>query len=308
MATELRFILLGLGALFLIGLALWELRRPRHAARKSGQPEPVDPAAWHGTPAFSADDTRPIDVPDIRGVDLRRDPPIVMIDAVTTVDADDGDEGLQVMTEVAVDRPAAAHAYADESAAEPELTSHDAIAEAEAVDEVDAPEAVTPPPVQPPAPVPAPPPAFEVRTAAIQWPPERQDRILWFRVVAPDSGRFGGRALRQALNGCGLVHGPQDIFHWADDSGRVIASAANLLRPGSFDVRTMDSQDFPGLHLFSVLPGPLETLHTFDELLSLARDLATRLNGLVQDERGQVVDASSIDAQRRALAGDEADA
>jgi cell division protein ZipA len=108
--------------------------------------------------------------------------------------------------------------------------------------------------------------------------------------------------MRQALNGCGLVHGPQDIFHWVDESGQVIASAANLLRPGSFDLATMDAQDFPGLHLFSVLPGPLDPLHAFDELLGLARDLATRLNGLVQDERGRTVDAQAVEALRQALA------
>jgi cell division protein ZipA len=81
----------------------------------------------------------------------------------------------------------------------------------------------------------------------------------------------------------------------------VIASAANLLRPGSFDLQAMDVQDFPGLHVFAVLPGPLPPLQTYDELLSLARDLASRLGGELRDERGNTVDASTVEAQRLSL-------
>ncbi len=286
MAAELRWILLGLGALFLVGLALWELRRPRHSVRK-GSRDTVDPAAWHGAPAMPADDGRPFDMPDIRGGDLRRDPPIVMLEEVGTL-ADD--RSLQVAIEVAVDRPSAAQGPADELTVTHVEDFEEVLGEP--VDVVASPPAAA---VAVPAPV------------AIQWPPERQDRILWLRVVAPNGGRVAGRALRQALNSCGLAHGPQDIFHWSDDSGRVIASAANLVRPGSFDPLMMDTQEFPGVHLFAVLPGPLSPVQTWDELLSLARDVATRVGGIVQDEAGRVVDAEIAAAQRGTLlpAGEE---
>ncbi len=33
--------------------------------------------------------------------------------------------------------------------------------------------------------------------------------------------------------------------------------AASLTQPGSFDLATMDTQRYGGLHLFAVLPGPL---------------------------------------------------
>ncbi|MEN9706352.1 MAG: hypothetical protein RLZZ393_2231 [Pseudomonadota bacterium] len=273
MAAELRWILLGLGAVFLVGLALWELRRPRHAARKSPH-LPLEDAAWHDGPAMSAEEGLPLDVPDIRASDLRRDPPIVMLDDMTLVD--EAEEGVQLAAEVAVDRPSAAQ-----------------------WDEPSQPFVTPEPEVQHPTP--------DAVPVSIQWPPDRQDRILWLRVVPGEGRRFGGRSLRQALNGCGLVHGPQDIFHWADDSGRVIASAANLLRPGSFDQALMDTQEFTGLHLFSVLPGPLPPLQTYDELLGLARDLATRLEGQVRDERGREVDSQAVDAQRLALSEVPAD-
>ena len=273
MAAELRWILLGIGALFLVGLALWELRRPRQSSRK-GKFDRLDAAAWQGTPAMPADEGRPFEMPEIRGSDIRRDPPIVMLDEVGT-EADD--RSLQVADEVAVDRPAAAQAAVVEVD-----TGH---GESVGVSVVS-----VQPTVSPPEPV------------AIQWPPARQDRILWLRVVVPNGARIAGRTLRQALNACGLAHGPQDIFHWADESGRVIASAANLVRPGSFDLLMMDTQEFPGVHLFAVLPGPLPPEQTWDELLSLARDVATRVGGVVQDETGRVVDAEIAAAQRATLA------
>ena len=133
------------------------------------------------------------------------------------------------------------------------------------------------------------------------WPPEKQDRILWLRVVAPEGSSFQGRALRQALASCGLAHGPQDIFHRANDAGRVLASAANLTRPGSFELAVMDGQQFRGVHVFSVLPGPLSDLQTFDELLVLADELATRLDGTVLDDSGGALTVERVDELRQAL-------
>jgi hypothetical protein len=265
---QLRWILLGLGALFLVGLALWELRRPRHSARSADALDPADGSLLRDAPVMRAGDEGVLDIPEIRNADRRRDPPIVVFDEMRVSDMNDS---VQVALEVAVDRPSAA--------APPEPA---------AVPSGDAPPVV------------------------IQWPPAEQERILWLRVVPAPQARFSGRQLRQALTSCGLVHGPQDIFHWADESGRVIASVANLVRPGNFDPLTLDAQQYPGLHLFSVLPGPLAPVRTFDELLGLARELAGRLQGTVQDERGDPVDAVRIETLRGSLrqtsgAGAEAD-
>jgi cell division protein ZipA len=242
--NELRWILLGLGALFVVGLALWELRRQRHMAGDVDSGEPVDTQGWQDLRSEPA-----LDIPEIRNDDLRRDPPLVMLDELHAADTD---VGFDVAMEVAVDRPGLA------------------------VREAQLP-------------------------AAIQWPPERQDHIIWLRVVPLGDARFSGKLLRQSLTGCGMVLGPQDIFHWADEAGQVVASAANLTRPGSFDLAAMDTQQFLGVHLFSVLPGPLPPAQTFDELLSLARDVAARVSGQVQDEQGRPVDAARVAELRDSL-------
>jgi hypothetical protein len=272
---ELRWILLGLGALFLAGLALWEMRRPRHSARRGDALDPADGTALRDAPVMRAGDEGAFDLPEIRAADLRRDPPIVVLDDMR---ASDADESVHVAPEVAVDRPGAVAAGAVASTAGAGMG--------------------TPPEADRLADPPAEPQADPV---AIQWPPAVQTRILWLRVMPLAQGRFAGRQLRQAVTSCGLVLGPQDIFHWADDAGRVIASVANLVRPGNFDPATLDAQQYPGLHLFSVLPGPLAPLHTLEELLGLARELAGRLQGVVQDERGQPLDAARLEALRDSL-------
>jgi cell division protein ZipA len=59
-----------------------------------------------------------------------------------------------------------------------------------------------------------------------------------------------------------------------------------MIEPGTFDVAQMASEEFRGITLFAVLPGPVEPLLTVDELLGAARGLAQELAGMVQDHQG----------------------
>jgi cell division protein ZipA len=122
--------------------------------------------------------------------------------------------------------------------------------------------------------------------------------------VAPPPDRLAGRALRLALASEGFVLGKFQIFHKPDDQGRAVLSAANLSKPGTFDLATMDVQRFGGLSLFVVLPGPKPPLKAFDELLSTARNLNERLQGALQDERGGPLTPTRIATLRESLGGD----
>jgi cell division protein ZipA len=130
------------------------------------------------------------------------------------------------------------------------------------------------------------------------WPPEEQRRIVSLRVVPRPPARFFGRALRLAFEGSGLEFGAFDIFHLVDETGEVVASAANLMRPGTFNPATMDGAHFHGVHLFCVLPGPLPAGRAVDELVALARDLGQRVNGIVLDGVGQPLDEERAAAVR----------
>jgi FtsZ-interacting cell division protein ZipA len=138
----------------------------------------------------------------------------------------------------------------------------------------------------------------------VEWPPDDQRRVVALRLVAPPPDRLAGRALRLALASEGFVLGKFQIFHKPDDQGRAVLSAANLSKPGTFDVATMDVQRFGGLSLFVVLPGPKPPLKAFDELLSTARNLNERLQGALQDERGGPLTPTRIATLRESLGAD----
>jgi FtsZ-interacting cell division protein ZipA len=142
-----------------------------------------------------------------------------------------------------------------------------------------------------------------VTPAAIQWPPPRTERVLSLRMVSAGGEALAGRALRQALDAAGMVHGPQRIFHLVDDAGAVRASAANLVRPGSLEPAQMDAQEFRGLSVFCILPGPLPPGQMLDGLVQLARDVAGRVGAVVQDEQGAALDAERLAQLRRSVQG-----
>ena len=230
--SELRWILLTLGALFIAGLAWWELRRPRQAPRDG--PEHRD------TPLT------PHPLPQMRAREPMRELPSLQI----------------------------------REAAEPAAVA----AEAASATIVPAPEVVEP---------------------VVEWPPEDQRRILTVRILAARE-RFAGRTLRQALAAEGFMHGRLSIFHKAGGDSRAVLSAASLTQPGSFELATMDTQRYGGLNIFAVLPGPLSAPEAFEELLASARQLNERLQGALQDERGDALTAERIAITRAELAGQAA--
>jgi len=151
-------------------------------------------------------------------------------------------------------------------------------------------------PAAPPAAPPPKPAAMQV-----QWPPQRTERVLSLRIVSARGEPLSGRQLRAALEAAGLVHGPQMIYHRTGADGSVLVSAANLVRPGHLDPAVMDAQEFRGLSLFSVLPGPLPPVRMLEELVALARALAHRLSAVVQDEHGADLDGIRLTQLRRSL-------
>jgi FtsZ-interacting cell division protein ZipA len=135
----------------------------------------------------------------------------------------------------------------------------------------------------------------------LAWPGESERRIVTLRVIPKSEPRFPGRALRQAFSAAGFWHGPLDIYHLPDESGRVVVSAAALAQPGTFDPSIMDSQRFSGLNLFAVLPGPKPERETFDELVHSARQLAERIGGVLADQHGDELTPQRIARLRQSL-------
>ncbi len=115
---------------------------------------------------------------------------------------------------------------------------------------------------------------------------------------------FRGPEIMEAAASCGLYPGEMDIFHCFDefdDETRIYFSMANLVKPGTFPFKDMESFSTPGLVLFAQLEGNPEDLTIFDEMLATARKLALTLNGDVLDEHRQPLTVQKEEELRQAV-------
>ncbi len=127
-------------------------------------------------------------------------------------------------------------------------------------------------------------------------------RIVTVRVCAVGDARWPGAALMAALELHGLAYGRYQVYHRKHSDGRSIFCVASLMEPGTFDIAHMAQEEFRGVSLFAVLPGPLEPLPALDALLAAARDLARELSGTVQDAAGMPLSPQRAAALREDVA------
>jgi cell division protein ZipA len=334
--SELRWTLLILGVVFLAALSWWERRRPRQAfaprlreaeAYRTASPEPsvagepwigesgLSDAAVSDEPLHPDPDTRePGPLEDLPTLVIPESDPRLALRAVwddqppepTLIDPEtrmmvEALEHAEGVAPIQAAKPAstidaappleATEAHAPDSAV-PELPAAPEIFGAEGVGAVRIVEPAACD-VAPPEPI-------------VEWPPEDSRRILALRLVAPQTERFPGRALRLALAAEGFLLGKFAIFHKPDETNHAVLSAAALTRPGAFDLESMDTQRYGGLSLFAVLPGPKAPPQAFEDLLSTARNLNERLEGALQDERGGPLTPLRVASIRDSLRGEPA--
>jgi cell division protein ZipA len=130
---------------------------------------------------------------------------------------------------------------------------------------------------------------------------ERQ-KIVTLRVCAVGETRWSGAALMSTLEQHGLAYGRYQVYHRKHIDGRSIFCVASLIEPGTFDAARMANDQFRGVSMFAVLPGPLEPLQTVDALFATARELARELTGTVQDVKGIPFSPQRVAALREDVA------
>lgn len=116
-----------------------------------------------------------------------------------------------------------------------------------------------------------------------------EEKIVVINMVAlPEGGRFPGPELVQALEAADMHYGEYQIFHRLSDTPSgpgILFSAANILKPGWFDLEQIAGLNTPGVAFFMRLPGPHDGLATFEQMLVAARTVAERLGGHLLDGR-----------------------
>ncbi len=133
--------------------------------------------------------------------------------------------------------------------------------------------------------------AADEETGADSGETDAPQKIVTLRIVAHEQKSFPGDDLILTLRGIGLRHGKFGIFHRYDgnDESRTVFSAASLVEPGSFDLENIKDQEIPGISLFLVIPGPINAIEGFDQMMTAARTLAQSLNGELLDESGSTL-------------------
>jgi len=127
-------------------------------------------------------------------------------------------------------------------------------------------------------------------------------RIVTIRVCAIGDARWSGAQLLAAFELHGLAFGRYQVFHRNHVDGRSLFCVASLIEPGTFDSGAMAGQEFRGVTLFAVLPGPIAPLETVDELFATARGLAQELSGMAQDAKGIPLSPQRAAAMREDVA------
>jgi len=113
-----------------------------------------------------------------------------------------------------------------------------------------------------------------------------KQKIVTVRVCSVGETRWAGTDLMSALEALGLAYGRYQVYHRKHSDGRSIFCVASLVEPGTFDLSTMQDEQFRGVSLFAVLPGPIEPMQAVEGLLSTGRELARTLTGTLQDAKG----------------------
>jgi cell division protein ZipA len=289
LAAELRWILLGLSVPLLAAIWWWSARR---SAQAPGNPElreptpPLDPRYANSNDEDMRAQPRPRDwgVPPFEPLSIRTaefdhepvfaGPILINADPAPLPELDPPPLLITAQT------PAAS-----------EIGALPAAAPAAAVPAAES--AVLPRPAPPPAPI-------SVNAAALN--AAELQRIVTIRVCAVGEVRWSGRQLRAALEQHGLAFGRYQVFHRKHPDGRSLFCVASLVEPGTFDLAEMADQEFRGITLFAVMPGPTAPLETLDELIATARGLAQELSGMVQDNKGMPLSPQRAAAVREDIA------
>ncbi|MGH8237737.1 MAG: cell division protein ZipA C-terminal FtsZ-binding domain-containing protein [Steroidobacteraceae bacterium] len=123
-------------------------------------------------------------------------------------------------------------------------------------------------------------------------------KILSVRIAfAPQ--RLEGAKLLESLLAETMQHGKYDIFHRVHTDGSIVFSVASMVEPGTFDLEKMSETLYPGITMFTQLPGPVPGMHALNELIACARRLQALLGGTLQDERGVPLTVHRIERMRQ---------
>ena len=124
--------------------------------------------------------------------------------------------------------------------------------------------------------------------------------VLVIHIMARKGYVIEGSALREAFLANGMRLGDQNIFHrMGTIEDMPMFSCANAVKPGIFDLHTMDEMTTPGVSVFMQMPYGEESMFAFEEMAIAAGNIAARLGAELQDDTRSVMTKQTLEHYRQ---------
>jgi cell division protein ZipA len=107
-----------------------------------------------------------------------------------------------------------------------------------------------------------------------------------------------GENILAAMEAHKLKSSKLQVFHRVDGGNQVVYTLASMVEPGTFPMEKMADFATPGITLFMQLPGPLEAMAAFQDMLATAQALAEDLNAELQDQGHNLLRPQAIEHLR----------
>lgn len=131
-----------------------------------------------------------------------------------------------------------------------------------------------------------------------------QDLIV-VQLLAPEQQPFRGQAVLKALQAHKMRFGEFNIYHRIMEDGgqpESVFSIANMVKPGVLSPVELPQMQLQGLTFFLRLPSIIENTVAFDDMMHVAQQMASTLNGTLSDQNFGELDAEKISQLRSQFA------
>lgn len=122
--------------------------------------------------------------------------------------------------------------------------------------------------------------------------------VIVLYLVAQRGEYIKGEQILSATYASALEYGDMNIFHRTDEQQKIMFSLADMLDPGSFDIDNMHEHRTRGMSLFIQLNLCDDPVRALDDMLICAHNLATMLSLQICDQNRQLLNESMAAALR----------
>lgn len=129
--------------------------------------------------------------------------------------------------------------------------------------------------------------------------------VLVINVRASKGRQLQGSDLLEQVLANGLRYGAMNVFHrHADEDGEgpILFSMANMLKPGTFDLKSIDHFTTVGVTFFLTLPVfDNQNMAAFEAMLTTAKNVASSLQAELNDDQRSVMTAQTMEHYRERI-------